>query len=41
MSDLEKKKGDAYVNDLNINVSVALFQVYKELMIYYEQETYD
>lgn len=28
---------EQYVNDLNINLSIALFQTYKELMIVYEQ----
>lgn len=36
-SDLTKKNfiDDVYCNDLNLNVSVALFQTYKELMIKY------
>lgn len=29
------------MNDLNVNVSIALYQTYKELMIVYEQENYD
>lgn len=35
------KFDDNYVNDLNVNVSLALYQTYKELMIVYEQENYD
>lgn len=36
-----KTSDSEYVNDLNANISIGLYQTFKELMIVYEQENYD